>query len=54
MTTTSTQIVRENPDIEAYRLRLLREAENKALNVGQADLASQLPGYQVAGFEAHN
>jgi hypothetical protein len=50
MTTTSTQIVRENPDIEAYRLRLLREAENKALNVGQADLASQLPGYQVAGF----
>ena len=51
MTTTSEQIVRENPLVEDYRLRLLREAENQALNVGRPTLASQLPSYQVAGFK---
>lgn len=50
MTTTTEQIVRENPLIEESRLRLLKEAENKAFNVGQPTLASQLPAYQVAGF----
>jgi hypothetical protein len=46
-TTIQQQIVREAPEIEAYKLRLLQEAQNLAFQPGFAD---QLPGYQVAGF----
>lgn len=41
------QIVREAPEIEAYKLRLLEEAQKLAFQPGFAD---QIPGYQVAGF----
>jgi hypothetical protein len=48
---TTQQIVREAPEVEEYKLRLLREAENLALNVGgRTPLGQQLPQYQVAGF----
>ena len=46
-TTTQQQIVREAPEIEAYKLRLLQEAQNLAFQPG---FAEQIPGYQVAGF----
>ena len=55
---TTQQIVREAPDVEAYKLDLLQNARNLAFNLdasgkplpaGQS-LAAQLPTYQVAGF----
>ena len=46
-TTIQQQIVREAPEIEAYKLKLLEEAQKLAFQQGFAD---QLPGYQVAGF----
>ena len=49
-TTTSTQIVREAEEIEDYKLRLLKQAEDLAFNVNRPTLSSQLPGYKVAGF----
>lgn len=51
-TTTTQYITREAPEIEEYKKRLLTEAENLAFNVGRPSLASQLPAYQVAGFQA--
>jgi hypothetical protein len=57
--TTSQQIVREAPEVEAYKLDLLKNARALAYgvdpNTGQAlpanqTLAGQLPAYQVAGF----
>ncbi len=41
------QIVREAPEIEAYKLDLLKQARDLATQQG---FAEQLPGYQVAGF----
>ena len=41
------QIVREAPEIEAYKLRLLQGAQKLAFQPG---FAEQIPGYQVAGF----
>ena len=41
------QIVREAPEIEAYKLDLLKQARDLATQQGFAD---QIPGYQVAGF----
>ena len=41
------QIVREAPEIEAYKLKLLEESQKLAFQPG---FAQQLPGYQVAGF----
>jgi len=49
-TTTTQQIVREAPEIEAYKLDLLKQAKALALNEGRTPLAEQLPGYNVAGF----
>ena len=50
-TTVTQQIVREAPEIEAYKLKLLEEAQRLAFNQGGAQtLGEQLPGYQVAGF----
>ena len=46
-TSVTQQIVREAPEIEAYKLRLLEEAQKLAFQPGFAD---QIPGYQVAGF----
>ena len=55
---TTQQIVREAPEVEAYKLDLLQNARNLAFNLdkngnplpaGQS-LAAQLPAYQVAGF----
>jgi len=46
-TTTQQQIVREAPEIEAYKLKLLEQAQKLAFQPGFAD---QIPGYQVAGF----
>jgi hypothetical protein len=49
--TVTQQIVREAPEIEAYKLKLLQEAQRLAFNQGGGQtLAEQLPGYQVAGF----
>ena len=49
--TVTQQIVREAPEIEAYKLKLLQEAQKLAFNQGGGQtLAEQLPGYQVAGF----
>jgi len=53
--TVTQQIVREAPEIEAYKLKLLQQAQNLAYNVDAAGkptttLAQQLPTYQVAGF----
>ena len=50
--TVTQQIVREAPEIEAYKLKLLQEAQKLAFNQapGSQTLAQQLPGYQVAGF----
>jgi len=64
-TSTTQQIVREAPAIEAYKLKLLQEAQALAFNniiddqgnvIGQrTPLSQQLPAYQVAGFsEAQN
>jgi len=56
---TTQQIVRESPEVEAYKLDLLKNARGLAYgvdpNTGQAlpanqTLAGQLPAYQVAGF----
>ena len=50
-TDTTQQIVREAPEIEAYKLKLLQEAQKLAFNQGGGQtLAQQLPSYQVAGF----
>jgi hypothetical protein len=46
-TTTQQQIVREAPEIEAYKLELMRQARDIATQEG---FAQQIPGYQVAGF----
>lgn len=43
-TTTTEQIIREAPDIEAYKLGLLQSAK------GLTDTTLRLPDYQVAGF----
>ena len=57
--TTSQSIVRESPEVEAYKLDLLKNARGLAYNVdpntGAAlpatqSLAANLPAYQVAGF----
>ena len=48
--TVTQQIVREAPEIEAYKLKLLQEAQNLAFNVGQTPLSQQLPAYQVSDF----
>lgn len=51
-TTVTQQIVSESPEIEAYKRRLLQQAEDLALNVGgRTPLGQQLPQYQVAGFQ---
>ena len=51
--TVTQQIVREAPEIEAYKLRLLQEAQRLAFNTGAAQpLSQQLPAYQVAAFTA--
>jgi hypothetical protein len=55
---TTQQILREAPEVEAYKLDLLENARNLAFNLDRtgkplpADLsfAASLPGYQVAGF----
>jgi hypothetical protein len=48
---TTQTITREAPEIEAYKLKLLEEAQKLAFNQqGGPTLAQQLPGYQVAGF----
>ena len=59
-TTTQQQIVREAPDIEAYKLKLLQQSQALAYNnviddqgnvIGQrTPLGEQLPEYKVAGF----
>jgi len=54
-TSVSQQIVSESPEVEAYKLNLLKNASNLAYNVDAqgnpiASLASQLPQYQIAGF----
>lgn len=50
-TETTQQIVREAPEIEAYKLNLLKESKALAFNEeGRTPLAQQLPGYKVAGF----
>ena len=44
--TVTQQIVREAPEIEAYKLKLLQEAQKLAFNQsGGQTLAQQLPGY---------
>jgi len=43
-TTTTEQIIREAPEIEAYKIGLLQSAK------GLSDQAVTLPGYNVAGF----
>ena len=56
--TTQQSIVRESPEIEAYKLDLLRNARGLAFNTDangnpldpSQSLAAQLPAYQVAGF----
>jgi hypothetical protein len=49
-TETTQQIVREAPEIEAYKLDLLKQAKALAFNEGRTPLAEQLPGFNVAGF----
>jgi hypothetical protein len=50
-TETTQQIIREAPEIEAYKLKLLQEAQNLAFNQsGGQTLAQQLPDFRVAGF----
>jgi hypothetical protein len=49
-TETTQQIVREAPEIEAYKLKLLQEAQNLAFNQSGQPLAQQLPDFRVAGF----
>jgi hypothetical protein len=44
---TTTQIVREAPELEAIKRNLLKEAARLAY---RPDFGEQLPGYQVAGF----
>lgn len=44
---TTTQIVREAPELEAIKLNLLKESARLAY---RPDFGEQLPGYQVAGF----
>jgi hypothetical protein len=55
---TTQQIVREAPEVEAYKLDLLQNARNLAFNLDKTgkplpegqSFAEQLPAYQVAGF----
>jgi hypothetical protein len=55
---TTQQIVREAPEVEAYKLDLLQNSRNLAFNLDKngnelpdnQSLAAQLPAYQVAGF----
>jgi hypothetical protein len=59
-TSVTQQIVSESPEIEAYKLDLLRQARDLAFNVKRDEagnvigtttpLSQQLPAYQVAGF----
>ena len=49
-TETTQQIIREDPAIEAYKLKLLQEAQNLAFNTGRQPLSQQLPDFKVAGF----
>jgi len=54
-TSVTQSIVSESPEVEAYKLNLLKNASNLAYNVDAngkpvASLASQLPQYQIAGF----
>jgi hypothetical protein len=59
-TTVQQQIVREAPEIEAYKLDLLQQARDLAFNIKRdaagniigstTPLSQQLPGYAVAGF----
>jgi hypothetical protein len=49
-TSTQTQIHREAEEIENYKLRLLKQAEDMAFNVGRTPLSQQLPNFQIAGF----
>lgn len=49
-TSVSQSIVSESPEVEAYKLNLLKNASDLAYNAGRPTLASQLPSYQVAGF----
>jgi len=59
-TTVQQQIVREAPEIEAYKLDLLQQARDLAFNIKRdaagnivgstTPLSQQLPGYTVAGF----
>jgi len=48
--TVTQQIVRESPEIEAYKLKLLQEAQNLAFNVDRTPLSQLLPAYQVSDF----
>ena len=57
--TTSQSMVRESPEVEAYKLDLLKNARGLAYNVdpntgaelpATQSLAANLPAYQVAGF----
>jgi len=49
--TVTQNISREAPEIEAYKLKLLQEAQKLAFNQsGGQTLAQQLPSFQVAGF----
>ena len=54
-TSVTQSIVSESPEVEAYKLNLLKNASNLAYNTDAngnpvASLASQLPQYQIAGF----
>lgn len=47
------QIVSESPEVEAYKLKLLEQAQKLAFNTGaEQTLAQQLPSYEIAGFTA--
>lgn len=58
--TVTQQIVSETPEVEAYKLDLLKQARDLAFNIKRdaagnvigstTPLGQQLPGYQVAGF----
>lgn len=50
-TITTQRMLSESPEVEAYKLNLLKKASELATTPeGQPSLASQLPGYQIAGF----
>jgi hypothetical protein len=48
--TTQQQIVREAPEVEAYKMKLLQEAQNLAFNVDRTPLSQQIPAYEIAAF----